>query len=115
MSTEEFTVEGGRTLLAPSAEWITTEQAARVLNVTPEAFWRQKLTMHLRRKSRSLDAGKSVRGVGALWNAQDVAAAAVVRRVVGVNATTAAKFVRALRDGELARELAAIGAAYDDV
>lgn len=113
MSTKESTEDGSR-LLPPSDEWITTEEAARRLNVKPETFWRSRLSENLRRKSRSLDPGKSFRGVGALWSAEDIAACAAVRRTVRVPLSAAAKFVRAMRDGDLERELAELRAAASE-
>jgi hypothetical protein len=87
-------------VIEPDADWITTEDAAKRLEASPQFFQYKPIRESIRHKTRSL-LGQGAQGAGFLWCRADVDLVAQIRREARISLAGSAKVADALRRGAI--------------
>ena len=87
----------------PSRAWLTTEQAADLLAVSPSLLTSQKLDVQgaLRRRVASYRRGVSARHIGWLWAREDLERVVMIRRECQISTAPALRVLAALKEGRV--------------
>lgn len=89
--------------IAPDDTWVTTAEAARILNSSVSAFTSYRLRSSIRNCSRSVRGASAYRN-GRLWHRGDVELAARIRREARTGIAVAARVACALREARIPAE-----------